>query len=94
MTIDEEVEVKKPPFKPKEYYTACTKEQCDIDFSEVPEDLALKPVELESPFKDGSIMTPQERDLEVILEEKEYYGEVTQVVCNDEEEEANDDGTT
>jgi len=44
MTIDEEVEVKKPPFKPKEYYTACTKEQCDIDFSEVPEDLALKPV--------------------------------------------------
>lgn len=42
--MDEEVEVKKPPFKMKEYYTACMKEQCEIDFSEVPEDPALKPV--------------------------------------------------
>lgn len=49
---------------------------------------------MESPFKDGQIMPPQERDLEVILEEKEWYGEVTQVVCNDEEEQANDDGNT
>jgi len=49
---------------------------------------------MESPFKDGQIMTPQERDLKVILEEKEMYGDVTQVACNDEDEEANDDGTT